>query len=59
MQLCREVMTPNGTTERGIATLDAAELKGSVLAALAASAQRSRELASSVSAAAGRGETDG
>lgn len=46
MQLCREVMTPNGTTERGIAAFDAANLKSSVLAALTASAQRSRELAS-------------
>lgn len=45
MQLCREVMTPNGTTERGIAAFDAAELKESVMAALTASASRSRELA--------------
>ncbi|GIJ28757.1 pyrroline-5-carboxylate reductase [Micromonospora qiuiae] len=45
MQLCREVMTPNGTTERGITAFDAAELKSSILAALVASAQRSRELA--------------
>jgi pyrroline-5-carboxylate reductase len=50
MQLCREVMTPNGTTERGIAAFDAAELKGSVMTALAASAERSRELASAMSA---------
>ncbi|MFI5491521.1 pyrroline-5-carboxylate reductase family protein [Actinoplanes sp. NPDC051859] len=52
MQLCREVMTPNGTTERGIAAFDAAELKVSVLAALTASAHRSRELASALSAGA-------
>ncbi|MEU0544251.1 pyrroline-5-carboxylate reductase dimerization domain-containing protein [Nocardia sp. NPDC005978] len=51
MQLCREVMTPNGTTERGIAAFEAAELKNSVLAALAASAQRSRELAAAMSGA--------
>jgi pyrroline-5-carboxylate reductase len=59
MQLCREVMTPNGTTERGIAALDSAELKGALLAALTASAQRSRELASSMSAGARLGDTDG
>jgi pyrroline-5-carboxylate reductase len=45
MQLCQEVMTPNGTTERGIAAFDAFDLKKSVVAALAASAHRSRELA--------------
>ncbi|MCV7225265.1 pyrroline-5-carboxylate reductase [Mycolicibacterium komossense] len=45
MQLCEEVMTPNGTTERGIAAFDAFNLKTSVVAALAASAERSRELA--------------
>ncbi|MEU7981877.1 pyrroline-5-carboxylate reductase [Micromonospora sp. NPDC049081] len=45
MQLCHEVMTPNGTTERGIAAFDAAGLKGSILTALTAAAQRSRELA--------------
>ncbi|WP_326673356.1 pyrroline-5-carboxylate reductase [Streptomyces sp. NBC_01257] len=49
MQLCHEVMTPNGTTERGIAAFDAADLGGSVVAALAASARRSRELASVMS----------
>jgi pyrroline-5-carboxylate reductase len=58
MQLCREVMTPNGTTERGIAALDSAELKSALLAALTASAQRSRELASSLSTGAHLGETD-
>ncbi|MEV6595776.1 pyrroline-5-carboxylate reductase [Actinoplanes sp. NPDC051346] len=58
MQLCREVMTPNGTTERGIAAFDAAGLKKSVLTALAASAHRSRELAS-MGAGARPGETDG
>jgi pyrroline-5-carboxylate reductase len=45
MQLCREVMTPNGTTERGIAAFDAAGLRSSLHDALAASADRSRELA--------------
>ncbi|MGL5857547.1 MAG: pyrroline-5-carboxylate reductase [Angustibacter sp.] len=49
MQLCREVMTPNGTTERGIAAFDAAGLHDSILAALTASAERSRELALSAS----------
>ncbi|GAA2425363.1 pyrroline-5-carboxylate reductase [Streptomyces macrosporus] len=58
MQLCHEVMTPNGTTERGIASFDAAELKDSVRAALTASAQRSRELASSMSAGARLGGID-
>ncbi|RMI31865.1 pyrroline-5-carboxylate reductase family protein [Nocardia stercoris] len=58
MQLCREVMTPNGTTERGIAAFDAAELKNSVMTALAASAQRSRELASAMSSGAGAGAAD-
>lgn len=59
MQLCREVMTPNGTTERGIAAFDAAELTNSVLTALAASAARSRELASAMSAGAGSGAANG
>jgi pyrroline-5-carboxylate reductase len=59
MQLCREVMTPNGTTERGIAAFDAADLTNSVLTALAASAHRSRELASSMSTAAGHGANHG
>jgi pyrroline-5-carboxylate reductase len=59
MQLCHEVMTPNGTTERGIAAFDAAGLKNSVLAALTASAQRSRELAAATSAGARVGEPDG
>ncbi|MBA2431612.1 MAG: pyrroline-5-carboxylate reductase, partial [Chthoniobacterales bacterium] len=35
--LCREVMTPNGTTERGIAAFEAGRLKPVVLEALAAS----------------------
>jgi pyrroline-5-carboxylate reductase len=59
MQLCHEVMTPNGTTERGIAAFDAAELKGSVMTALAASAERSRELASAISGGASAGALDG
>jgi pyrroline-5-carboxylate reductase len=45
MQLCREVMTPGGTTERGIAVFDTAQLKTTVANALEASASRSRELA--------------
>lgn len=45
MQLCREVMTPNGTTERGISVFEAAGLKASIVAGLSASALRSRELA--------------
>ena len=45
MQLCREVMTPGGTTERGIAVFDRALLKATVVEALGASASRSRELA--------------
>lgn len=49
MQLCREVMTPNGTTERGIAAFDAAGLRISLHDALAASAARSRELAVALS----------
>jgi pyrroline-5-carboxylate reductase len=59
MQLCREVMTPNGTTERGIAAFDAAGLRDSILTALTASARRSRELASVLSTGARAGETDG
>lgn len=50
MQLCREVMTPNGTTERGIAAFDRAELTTSVQEALRASATRSRELAFAMNA---------
>ena len=42
--LCREVMTPNGTTERGIAAFDSGRLKPLVIAALSASTGRSREL---------------
>jgi len=42
--LCREVMTPGGTTERGIAAFEAGRLKPVVLEALAASTARSREL---------------
>jgi pyrroline-5-carboxylate reductase len=45
MQLCREVMTPGGTTERGIAVFDTAQLQRTVVEALDASASRSRELA--------------
>lgn len=59
MQLCREVMTPSGTTERGIAAFDAADLKASVLSALHASAQRSRELANSLSGSAVGSRADG
>jgi len=45
MQLCREVMTAGGTTERGIAVFEGAELSTTVSRALEASAARSRELA--------------
>ncbi|MEK8227348.1 pyrroline-5-carboxylate reductase dimerization domain-containing protein [Oerskovia sp. M15] len=45
MQLCREVMTAGGTTERAIAVFDAAEVKTTISSALEASARRSRELA--------------
>lgn len=48
MQLCREVMTPNGTTERGIAALDMGKLKSLIGTALTASAQRSRELSAEI-----------
>ncbi len=44
MQLCQEVMTPQGTTERGIAKFDEYQLPQSLVAALTASADRSREL---------------
>jgi pyrroline-5-carboxylate reductase len=42
--LCREVMTPGGTTERGIASFTSAGLQATITAALAAAATRSREL---------------
>lgn len=51
MQLCREVMTAGGTTERGIAVFEAAELTATVSSALAASAGRSRELAGALAGA--------
>jgi pyrroline-5-carboxylate reductase len=44
MQLCREVMTPSGTTERGIWHLDEEGLGRTVLDALSKSSARSREL---------------
>ena len=44
MQLCREVMTPGGTTERGIRHFDDEGLSHTVLAALSKSSARSREL---------------
>lgn len=58
MQLCQEVMTPNGTTERGIAAFEAVSLKGSIQEALQASAARSRELAQVMSADAVVGAAD-
>ncbi|MEV5593648.1 pyrroline-5-carboxylate reductase [Streptomyces sp. NPDC052496] len=58
MQLCREVMTPNGTTERGIAAFEAAGLQGSLRAGLSASAHRSRELAHLMSGGVEHGKTD-
>lgn len=51
MQLCREVMTAGGTTERGIAVFEAAELTATVSRALEASAGRSRELAGALAGA--------
>jgi len=44
LQLCREVMTPGGTTERGIWMFEEAGLKRTVTESLARSAARSREL---------------
>jgi pyrroline-5-carboxylate reductase len=44
MQLCREVMTPGGTTERGIWHFDEEGLRRIVVNALAKSSARSREL---------------
>lgn len=44
LQICREVMTPGGTTERGIWHFDQACLTQTVIAALSQSAARSREL---------------
>lgn len=43
-QLCREVMTPGGTTERGIWRFDETGLGGTVLDALGKSSARSQEL---------------
>ncbi len=44
MQICREVMTPNGTTERGIWHFDQMGLGNIVATALGKSTARSREL---------------
>src|SRR5437879_3441101 len=44
LTLCQEVMTPNGTTERGIWHYRERELDAIVIAALRRSAARSREL---------------
>jgi len=44
MQLCREVMTPGGTTERGIRHFDDASLSNTIVDALTKSSARSREL---------------
>jgi pyrroline-5-carboxylate reductase len=43
-QICQEVQTAGGTTERAIRALDAAGFKGLVNAALDAAARRSAEL---------------
>ena len=48
MQLCREVQTPSGTTERAIQLLDSHNLNKSIFAALAAAAERSAELGRSL-----------
>lgn len=42
--LREQVTTPNGTTQRGIETMDAANVKASITAAVKAAAERSREL---------------
>lgn len=47
--LCREVMTPSGTTERGIARFEAGSVKTIVIEALAAATARSRELSQNLS----------
>ncbi|TKC98180.1 pyrroline-5-carboxylate reductase [Polyangium fumosum] len=44
MQICREVMTPQGTTERGIKHFDEHKLHDILQAALSRSTERSREL---------------
>ncbi len=44
MQICREVMTPQGTTERGIAHFDNSQLDKILHSALSRSTERSREL---------------
>jgi pyrroline-5-carboxylate reductase len=44
MQICREVMTPGGTTERGIAHFDAEGVKTIVQEALKRASERSRAL---------------
>lgn len=49
MQLCREVMTPGGTTERGIWHFDGEGLTGTVVDALAKSSARSHELGLAIS----------
>ena len=45
MDLPRQVSSPGGTTERAIASFEAGDLRGTVLQALQACAQRSVELA--------------
>jgi len=44
MQICREVMTPHGTTERGIRHFEENRLREIVIGALNQSARRSREI---------------
>ena len=48
MQLCKEVQTPSGTTERAIQLLDSHNLNKSIFAALTAAAERSAELGRSL-----------
>jgi pyrroline-5-carboxylate reductase len=43
-ELRRRVTSPGGTTQRAIETMDAADVKGKIIAALHACAERSREL---------------
>lgn len=48
MQVCKEVQTPSGTTERAIQLLDSHNLNRSIFAALTAAAERSAELGRSL-----------
>ncbi|MER5770838.1 pyrroline-5-carboxylate reductase [Streptomyces sp. NPDC001985] len=58
MQLCREVMTPNGTTERGVDVFDHVGMKQHIHDALTASAERSAELGTALSGGRCPGDAD-